>query len=105
MRRYSFELELAERLGVSTAAVYDRLYDLRQEQEKKHVNHHDGCYWVQMTPQDFPRIFPYLAASTVDKALRKLRNDGVVRKVRHGRVSWYTITKDTPACRSENVLY
>lgn len=91
MGRYSFELELAERLGFSTAAVYDRLFDLCQEQKKKHVNHHDGCYWVQMTYKDFPRIFPYLAASTVDKALRKLRDEGLVRKVHHGHISWYTI--------------
>lgn len=58
-----------------------------------------------MTPKDFPRIFPYLSASTVAKSLRKLRNEGLVRKVRHGHISWYTITKNTSACRPENVLY
>lgn len=92
MGRYSFELELADRLGYSTAAVYDRLCDLCRAQRKKRSNHHDGRFWVRMTRKDFPRIFPYLSASTVSKALGKLTAEGLVKKVSHGRTSWYAIT-------------
>lgn len=91
--RYPFapRLARAKELGVSTAAVYDRLYDLCLEQAKEHADYHDGCHWVRMAYKDFPRIFPYLSAGTVSKALKRLRDEGLVRKVRHGRISWYTI--------------
>jgi hypothetical protein len=92
MGRYSLELELAERLGLSTAAVYDRLYDLCLEKRQEHCDCYDGCYWIRMPSKDFPRVFPYLHPSTVSKALRKLRDEGLIRTVRHGRVCWYTIT-------------
>lgn len=91
MGRHPFELDPDERPDHPTAAVYDRIYDLCQEQKKKHANYHDGCFWVRLPRKDFPRIFPCLSASTVDKSIRKLRNEGLVRKVNHCRVSWYTI--------------
>lgn len=78
MGRHSLELRLAERLGISTAAVYDRLYDLCQAQEKRHSNRHDGHYWVRLPHKDFHRVFPFLSEGTVSKALRKLRDEGLV---------------------------
>lgn len=85
--------ELADRLGFSTAAVYAQLYDLFRKQRRRQGHYHDGCYWVRMPYGDFPRMFPELPAVTVSKALGKLENEGLLRMVHYGRLSWYTITR------------
>lgn len=90
MGRYSLELELAERLGLPTAAVYDRLCDLCLEEG--HVERYDGRSWVRLGSRDFPRVFPFLSGATVYKAFRKLIDEDLVRKVRRGDGSWYTVT-------------
>lgn len=92
MDRYSFVLELAERLGFTTAAVYDRLYGLCLKQKSRHARHYDGLYWVRMPSKDFPRVFPYLPAKAVGRALRKLRDEGLVREVHCGHIRWYATT-------------
>lgn len=84
---------MAERLGFTTAAVYDRLYGLCLEQKKRHTRYHDGLYWVRMTSKDFPRVFPYLSAKAVVRALRRLRDEGLVREIHHGRIRWYAVTR------------
>lgn len=112
---YLLEDSLARELGLSTAAVYDRLYDLCREKERKTADYHDGYFWVRIPYKDFPRVFPFLSAGTVAKALRKLRDEGLVmvgyydetgiHRKRGGPVNWYALTRRTSACRSENVLY
>ena len=104
MVRYPFapRLARAKDLGVSTAAVYERLYDLCQERVERTADYHDGRFWVRMPHKDFPRIFPYLSVGTVSEALRKLRKAGLVTVGQYdgadgrcgegGRVNWYTIT-------------
>lgn len=99
---YSIEVDLAKRLGVSTAAVYDRLCDLCLERERNAVGYHDGRFWVRIPSKDFPKVFPFLSAGTVSKALRRLRDEDLVMVGhydrasvyggRHGLVNWYTIT-------------
>lgn len=112
---YSLEDSLVRKLGLSTAAVYDRLYDLCREQERKTSGYHDGCFWVRIPYKDFPRVFPFLSAGTAAKALRKLRDEGLVmvghydesgvHGKRGGPVNWYALTRNTSACCLENVLY
>ena len=95
-------LAKAKELGVSTAAVYERLYDLCQERAERAVDYHDGRFWVRMPHKDFPRIFPYLSGGTVSESLRKLRKTGLVmvghydgvggRRRGDGHVNWYAVT-------------
>lgn len=85
--------KLVDRLGFSTAAVYVQLYDLYRKQRRQQHHFHDGCYWVRMPYKDFPRMFPVLPAAIVSKALGKLEDEGLLRMVHYGRLSWYTITR------------
>jgi hypothetical protein len=85
--------KLVNRLGFSTAAVYVPLYDLYRRQRRQQHHFHDGCYWVRMPYKDFPRMFPDLPAAIVSKALGKLEDEGLLRMVHYGRLSWYTITR------------
>lgn len=85
--------ELVDRLGFSTAAVYAPLYDLYRKQRRQQRHFHDGRYWVRMPYEDFPRMFPDLPAAIVSKALKKLEDEGLLRMVHYGRLSWYAITR------------
>lgn len=96
--------ELAERLGFSTASVYVQLYDLYRKQRRRQGHYHAGRYWVRMPYDDFPRMFPHLPAATVSKALGKLEDEGLLRMVHYGRLSWYVIFREPSACRPKNVL-
>lgn len=97
--------KLVERLGFSTTAVYVSLYDLYRRQRRRQGHYHAGRYWVRMPYKDFPRMFPYLSAATVSKALGKLEDEGLLSMVHYGRLSWYVISRKPLACRPKNVLY
>jgi hypothetical protein len=43
--------------------------------------------------ENFPRMFPELPACIVSKALGKLEDEGLLRMVHYGHLSWYTITR------------
>lgn len=85
--------KLVDRLGFSTAAVYVSLYDLYRKQRRQQGHFHAGCYWVRMPYEDFSRMFPDLPAVVVSKALEKLEDEGLLRMVHSGRLSWYAITR------------
>lgn len=65
--------ELVDGLGFSAVAVYVPLYDHYRKQRRWQRHFHDGCYWVRMPYEDFPRMFPDLPAVIVSKALGKPR--------------------------------
>lgn len=112
---YSLEGRLVRELGLSAAVVYERLYDLCREQERKASDYHDGYFWIRMPHSVFRRVFPYLSDSTVSNALRKLRDEGLIivghydetgiHRKRGCSANWYALTRDPSACRPENVLY
>lgn len=85
--------KLVDMLGFSTATVYAPLYDLYRQQRRRQHHFHDGRYWVRMPYEDFPRMFPELPAVIVSKAIGKLEDEGLLRMVHYGRLSWYTITR------------
>lgn len=85
--------KLVERLGFSAAAVYVPLYDLYRKQRRLQGHYHAGRYWVRMPYDDFPRMFPELPAVVVSKALEKLEDEGLLRMVHYGRLSWYVMDR------------
>lgn len=91
MSRRFHALDLAARMGYSAAAVYSRLCPLCREQKKKHRCYYDGHPWVPMRYKDIPRLFPYMTAEAVVKALGELKDAGLVRELPRGDVSWFTI--------------
>lgn len=83
--------KLVDGLGFSTAAVYVQLYDLYRKQRKRQHHFHAGRYWVRMPYEDFSRMFSELPASTVSEAIGKLEDEGLLRMVHSGDISWYVI--------------
>ena len=97
--------KLVERLGSSTAVVYVQLYDLYRKQRKQQGHFHAGRYWVRMPYKEFPRMFPDLSLDLVYKALEELEDEGLLRMVHHGHLSWYVISRKPLACRPKNVIH
>lgn len=96
--------KLVERLGFSTAAVYVPLYNFYRKQRRRQGHYHAGRYWVRMPYKDFPRMFPELPAVIVSKALGRLEDEGLLRMVHYGRLSWYVISRKPLACHPKNVV-
>lgn len=93
MRDLPSMLKLANRLGFSTAAVYAPLYDLYRKQRRLQKHFHAGCYWVRMPYKDFPRMFPELPPTVISNALKKLEDEGLLRMVHSGHLSWYAMSR------------
>lgn len=85
--------KLVKKLGFSAATVYVPLYDFYRRQRKRQRHFHDGRYWVRMPYEDFPQMFPELPACIVSKALGKLEDEGLLRMVHYGRLSWYAMNR------------
>lgn len=109
MKKQSTVIRLAKTLGVSAAVVYERVYDLCSEKARRDADYHDGFFWVRMPCKDFRKIFPYMSEGTVYKAIRKLRDEGLIMVAHYDEhnsiVNWFTTIENTSACRPENVLY
>lgn len=97
--------KLIEGLGYTATAVYVQLYDLYRKQRRRQHHYHAGRYWVRMPYEDFPRMFPALSDAIISEALGKLEDEGLLRMVHHGHLSWYVISQCTSACRPKTVLY
>lgn len=93
MKDLSSTPKLVDRLGFSAATVYAPLYDFYRKQRKRQGHYHAGRYWVRMPYKDFPRMFPDLPAVIVSKALEKLEDEGLLRMVHSGSLSWYTMDR------------
>lgn len=93
--------KLIEVLGYTATAVYIQLYDLYRKQRKQQGHYHDGRYWVRMPYDDFPRMFPSLSDDTVHETLGKLEDEGLLRMVHYGDLSWYVAIQFKSACRQK----
>lgn len=85
--------ETVDRLGYSKAIVYVRLYALYRRERRRQRHFHAGRYWIRMPYDDFPRMFPELPAVFVSKAIEKLEDEGLLKMVHYGPLSWYSIIR------------
>lgn len=96
MIKHSFEVRLVKKLGICTAVVYEVLHDLCEEKARCGSDCHDGLFWVRCPRRFLRRTFPYMDITTVDRALRKLRNEGLIvighYDENNSTVNWYATT-------------
>lgn len=96
MIKHSVETALVNKFGVRTAVVYERLHDLCAEKARLNADYHDGLFWVRMPCKDFHKIFPYMNEATVYRAIKKLKDEGLVVVGHYDQnnslVNWYATT-------------
>lgn len=93
MIKHSSEAKLVKKLGLHTTVVYEVLHDLCKEKASLNDDYHDGLFWVRCPRKFLRRTFPYMDITTVDRAIRKLRNEGLIvighYDENNGTVNWY----------------
>lgn len=96
MIKHSFEVELVRKWGVHTTVVYEVLHGLCEEKARLNADCHDGLFWVRCPGRFLRRTFPYMSMTTVYRALRRLRDEGLVAVGHYddndGTVNWYATT-------------
>lgn len=95
MSLHSFDPEIAQRVGVNAAVIYQNLlfWTEKNHANNKHVM--DGHVWTYNSTAAFSELFPYLSPSQVKTALAKLIESGLVLKGeynqnRYDRTNWYS---------------
>lgn len=100
MALHSFDVDIAEKLGVHEAIVVNNLsfWILKNQANNKHF--YDGYYWTYNSAKAFSKLFPYWNEKQIYRLLRKLCDLKVVKsgnfnKVGYDRTKWYTIIDES----------
>lgn len=73
---HSFEIEDAEKYGVSEAIVlYNIRYWIRYNKANR-LNIHDGRVWTYNSARALAELFPYFTADKIRRYLDNLESDG-----------------------------
>lgn len=93
---HSFNVEIACRVGVNAAVIYNNIEHFVRANKGDNVNYHDGHWWVYHTLDAYASLYPYMTKKQVRTALDKLRDEGLVlvgnyNKDKRDRTLWYTI--------------
>lgn len=94
---HSFNVSIAEKVGVSSAVIFNSIYYWIEKNRADERNYRDGYYWTYMSRRGYCRYFPYLTERQIEYALRKLVDEeylitGNYNKSAYDRTLWYRIT-------------
>ena len=92
----SYDEDIAERVGLVGAVLYEYIRYWCAKNEKKGINEHDGSYWTFLSVDGFHEQFPYLSLWQIRSALDKLVEENLIRsgsfnKRSFDRTKWFTI--------------
>lgn len=95
---HMFDTEVAEHLSVNAAILFQNIAFWCMHSEANGTNFHDGYFWTYSSNKAFREIFPYMSASQIDTALKKLLDAGLIirgnyNKSSYDRTIWYAITE------------
>jgi hypothetical protein len=93
-----FDIEVAKRYGVNCAVLLQNIWHWTKHNEANDKHFHDGFYWTYNSSKAFQELFPYLSQRQIETALKKLRDEDVIKTgnynaVAYDRTLWYAITE------------
>ena len=93
-----FDARIAKLYGVNCAVILQNIWHWIRKNEANGVNYYDGDTWTYNSTKAFSSLFPYLSAKQIETALRKLREEGIIKTgnynaVKYDRTLWYAITE------------
>lgn len=96
---HSFNVALAEELGVVQAILLEHIYYWVSNNEFNEKNIHDGVGWMFNSASAFHERFPYLTERQIWFALDKMEKAGIImtsnfNKAKYDRTKWYSITAE-----------
>ena len=96
---HSFDPEIAKKVGVNAAVIYQNIVWWTQKNAANGRHNHDGRHWTYNSIKAFDALFPYMTSKQIRTALDKLEDaglilSGVFNKAGYDRTKWYC-----PACQ------
>lgn len=94
MSMHSFDPEIAKKVGVNAAVLYQNIVWWTQRNAANDRHFHDGRYWTYNSIKAFDALFPYLTTKQIRTALDKLEEAGLImsgtfNKAGYDRTKWY----------------
>jgi hypothetical protein len=91
---HSFDPEIAKKVGVNAAVIYQNIVWWTQKNAANNKHHHDGRHWTYNSIKAFDVLFPYLTTAQIRRALEKLETSGLLlsgtfNKIGYDRTKWY----------------
>lgn len=92
---HSFEPEIAARVGLNAAVIYQNIVWWTQKNAANEKNIRDGLVWTYNSRTAFGKLFPYLTQSQIKTALSKLVETGLLVKgeynaANYDKTNWYS---------------
>lgn len=97
MKVHYFSVDVAVKYGVAAAIIFQNIAFWVKHNETNETNIHEGKAWTYNSAAAFAKQFPYLTEGGIRSALKKLKDDGIIRTGnfngdRMDRTTWYTLT-------------
>lgn len=95
--RYSFDSDVAVKVGVPGAVILNNLFYWIKHNEANETNFHDGTYWTYNSVKAFCELMPFWSKNTLNRTLTKLEKEGYIKtgnynKSAYNRTKWYALT-------------
>ena len=96
--QHSFDVEIAEKYGVSEAILLQHLWFWIEKNKANEKNFYDGTYWTYNSTKAFVKLFPYMTQRQIQNALKRLKEKGIIKtgnynKSAYDRTLWYAFTE------------
>lgn len=94
---HSFDPDIAQRVGVNAAVLYQNIVWWTQKNAANCRHFHDGRHWTYNSIKAFDALFPYLTQKQIRTALDRLEDEGLImsgtfNKAGYDRTKWYCPT-------------
>lgn len=101
MSIHSFDTEIAKRVGLNAAVLYQNIVFWAEHNMRNGRHFHDGLWWTYNSRKAFAHQFDYLTEKQIRLCLEKLVKAGLIvkgeyNKANYDKTSWYS-----PACSAE----
>ena len=95
MSMHSFDPQIATKVGVNAAVLYQNIVWWTQKNVANKKNIRDGYVWTYNSRTAFGQLFPYLTQSQIKTAISKLIDSGLIIKgeynaANYDRTNWYS---------------
>lgn len=97
MSLHSFDPDIAHKVGVNAAVIYQNILFWAKKNHANQRNLHDGHVWTFNSVKAWAYLFPYLTPKQIRLALQKLEAEGLIvsgnyNKSAYDRTKWYGIS-------------
>ena len=96
MSRHSFDPEIAKKVGINAAILFQNISWWCEKNAANNRNIHDGKAWTYNSIAAFAELFPYFTTNQIRTALDKLEESGLIEvgnfnKTAMDRTKWYAV--------------